>query len=116
MSKVKKSDLLQLIKEQADMIVELAGRVEMNKRSIIKLENEREQPKLKQLDQSVFDGLDEKWRFAVIQNNGFALIHTKLPFIAFGGSSWDWKGYSNVIGKGYDTSNWQNSIIERSTE
>ena len=73
-------------------------------------------PQLKQLTQSVFNGLDEKWRFAVIQNNGFALICTKLPFVAFGGSSWDWNGYSDVVGKGYDASNWQNSLIERESK
>src|SRR5690606_34845183 len=28
-------------------------------------------------------------------------------------SSWDWNGYSDVVGKGYDASNWQNSLIER---
>ena len=91
-----------------------ADSIGLNKQAIIMLENKAEtKPQLKQLDQSVFDGLDEKWRFAVIQNNGFALICTKLPFVAFGGSSWDWNGYSDVVGKGYDTSNWQNSLIER---
>ena len=74
------------------------------------------QPQLKQLDHSIFNGLHEKWRFAVIQNNGFALICTKLPFVAFGGSSWDWNGYSDVVGKGYDASNWQESLIERESK
>ena len=35
MSKIKKADLLQLVQEQADMVVELARMVKMNKLSII---------------------------------------------------------------------------------
>ena len=104
MSKIKKSELLDIVREQGSAITNLLQRVTL-----------LEKPQPKQLDQSVFNGLDEKWRFAVIQNNGFALICTKLPFVAFGGSSWDWNGYSDVVGKGYDASNWQNSLIERDT-
>ena len=104
MSKIKKSELLDIVREQGSAITNLLQRVTL-----------LEKPQLKQLDQSIFNGLHEKWRFAVIQNNGFALICTKLPFIAFGGSSWDWNGYSDVVGKGYDASNWQNSLIERDT-
>ena len=112
--KIKKSDLLNMIQEQSHVIANLIRQVNCHHEDIIRLEGVIEpEPQLKQLDQSIFNGLDEKWRFAVIQNNGFALICTKLPFIAFGGSSWDWNGYSDVVGKGYDASNWQNSLIER---
>lgn len=101
-------------------IIKMKKELRELKQSVLRLEkltDEKllDEPQPKQLDQSVFNGLDEKWRFAVIQNNGFALICTKLPFVAFGGSSWDWNGYSDVVGKGYDASNWQNSLIERDT-
>lgn len=79
---------------------------------------EREQPKLKQLDQSVFDGLDEKWRFAAVDADGKAHVcnlhvkphHEKGEF---------WRGCTfpplelELIGEGYDTNDWQNSLIER---
>lgn len=73
----------------------------------------KQEPKLKQLDQSVFDGLDAKWRFAVMQSNGYVIVCNQKPFLAFGGSSWDWNGHNIGIGGGYDTSDWQNSLIER---
>ena len=115
MSKIKKADLLQLVQEQADMVVELAGMVKMNKLSIIKLENEREQPKPKQLDQSIFDRLDEKWRFAAVDNDGRAYAFMRKPeidetnpcFIDGDATRCKWAG------EGYDASNWQNSLIER---
>lgn len=75
-----------------------------------------EEPKLKQLDQSVFDGLDAKWRFAAVPADGRALYFSKRPhdsnditghFIFIG----DYK--AGLCGEGYDTSNWQNSLIER---
>lgn len=58
MSKIEKADLLQLIQEQADMIVELSGMVKMNKLSIIKLENEREQDSLIERDKVELTGSD----------------------------------------------------------
>ena len=86
MSKIKKADLLQLVQEQADMIVELSGMVKMNKLSIIKLENEREQKKLKQLDQSIFDGLDEQWQWAAFSNDGCRHVYLEKPRC---GSYWE---------------------------
>lgn len=84
-----------------------------NKQAIIKLENEREQePKLKRLDQSVFDGLDAKWRFAAVDANGDAYAYVDRPVIDMGEG--DFGGHYNIlIGTGYDASNWQNSLIER---
>ena len=82
-----------------------------NKQAIIKLENEREQPKLKQLDQSNFDGLDEKWRFAARCLSGKAIATESEPRIILNG--YYCEGGYLLIGEGYDTSNWQNSLIER---
>ena len=75
-------------------------------------------PKLKQLDQSVFDGLDEKWRFAAVDANGKAHrcnLHVK-PHHERGEF---WRGCTfpplefELIGEGYDASNWEESLIER---
>lgn len=115
MSKIKKADLLQLMQEQADMIADLSGIVEMNKLSIIKLENELEQSKLKKLTQSVFDGLDAKWRFAAVDGDGSAYAFMRKPemdkedpcFVDIDANKYRW------IGENYDTTNWQNSLIER---
>ena len=86
-----------------------------NKQAIIKLENEREKPHLKQLDQSVFDGLDEKWRFAAVDECSEAYIYVSEPRAGtayfVGGSGTDYR----LFGQGYDTSNWQNSLIKRET-
>ena len=84
-----------------------------NKQAIIKLENEREQPKLKQLDQSNFDGLDEKWRFAARCLSGKAIATESEPRIILNG--YYCEGGYLLIGEGYDTTNWQNSLIERET-
>ena len=72
-------------------------------------------PQLKQLDQSIFNGLDEKWRFAAVDRCGEAWYSTHktqptasgahLPPIGLA-DSMQAKGY-------YDASNWQNSLIER---
>lgn len=73
------------------------------------------EPQLKQLDQSVFDGLDEKWRFAAVDDDGRAYYFMKKPVIDqddpcfIDGSTTRCKW----IGEGYDASNWQNSLIER---
>ena len=115
MSKIKKSDLLQLLQEQADMVVELVGMVEKNKQSIIQLENEREKPQLKQLDQSVFDGLDSDYMFAAIDGcTGRAYAYEQKPHIPVGRDYWCiGDGMQSPIAYDYDTSNWQNSLIER---
>jgi len=74
-------------------------------------------PQPKQLDQSVFNGLDEKWRFAAVDGNkGFPIVYEFEPYAFESG-----KYYSNHHGlykdlthlTGYDASNWQNSLIER---
>ena len=92
-----------------------ADSIGLNKQAIIMLENKAEpEPQLKQLDQSVFDGLDEKWRFAAVNVSG-ALILSTHPIEAMSGSWVRNRNLGKLInyGLGYDTSNWQNSLIER---
>lgn len=77
------------------------------------------EPKLKQLDQSIFDGQDEEWRFAAIVADGRALYFNKKPC-----GSDDITGHfvfkgdyeASFCGTGYDTSNWRKSLIERESE
>lgn len=75
------------------------------------------EPKLKQLDQSVFDGLDTKWRFAAVDADGVASYYNGMPdlrddeFVY-----WDVKNgatQSQRLSGKFDTTNWQNSLIER---
>ena len=74
---------------------------------------EPSEPKPKQLDQSVFDGLDAKWRFAAVVADGRAFVFDTKPDLM--SCEWDVCLYKTCrfIDHGYDTSNWQNSLIER---
>lgn len=70
------------------------------------------EPKLKQLDQSVFDGLDEKWRFAAVNADGFAGLFKDQPYVI----KKEWAASCTLhqnLGDNFDTTNWQNSLIER---
>lgn len=76
-----------------------------------------EEPKLKQLDQSVFDGVDAKWRFAAVDESGKAFVYDGEPesrgFVF--GLSEEQDGANDYcgLGDGYDTTDWQHSLIER---
>lgn len=74
-------------------------------------------PQLKQLDQSVFNGLDEKWRFAAVDGcTGRAYVYEQKPHFFHGKDYWRiHEGLQRIIGHDYDASNWQNSLIERDT-
>lgn len=106
MSKIKKSELLDIVREQGSAIINLLQRVTF-------LEN----PHLKHLDQSVFDELDERWKFAAVDEDGDAWRYREKPIIDNGDDSWS---PSNtvplLIGNGYDTSNWKTSLIERESK
>lgn len=70
-------------------------------------------PKLKQLDQSVFDGEPEQIKWAMVTSEGAVLKLEFKPVIKDG--LWYWIGgcrQHSLIGQ-YDASNWQNSLIER---
>lgn len=74
-------------------------------------------PQLKQLDQSVFDGLDDDIICAVVKSNGEGMAANKAPFLTLGGEFWGTNMSARLVhlGGGYDASNWQNSLIERDT-
>lgn len=74
-------------------------------------------PQLKQLDQSIFDGLDEKWRFAAVDKDGsaFAFVISPDRHGTFWGNRSSTSFQRLSKSKVFDTSNWQNSLIERDT-
>lgn len=74
---------------------------------------EQAEPKLKKLDQSVFDGLDEDIVFAAVDADGRAFVFDTKPDLM--SCEWDVRLYKTCrfIEHGYDTTNWQNSLIER---
>ena len=75
------------------------------------------EPQPKQLDQSVFDGQDENRRFFAIDENGEGWFYRGRPEIAFQGKRWLEPNHTPVkLADGYDTANWQNSLIERESK
>ena len=95
-----------------------AESIGLNKQAIIILENKaKPDPQLKQLDQSVFNGLDEKWRFAAVDSNSEASVFDGEPELRpmLFGLSDELDGAKDflVLSERYDTSNWKNSLIER---
>lgn len=72
-----------------------------------------ERPK-KPLTQAVFDGLPPEYRWAAISSDGRAHAHKCAPKGATAAYWWCVRGCAAyLIGEGYDTTNWQNSLIER---
>lgn len=68
----------------------------------------------KRLTQAVFDGLPIEYRWAAISSDGRAHAHKCTPKGATEASWWCVRGCAvYLIGDGCDTTNWQNSLIER---
>lgn len=101
-------------------IIKMKKELRELKQSVLRLEkltDEKllDEPQPKQLDQSVFNGLDEKWQFAAVDKCGEVWYSTHKTQPSVSGThlspepnadSMQAKGY-------YDASNWQNSLIER---
>lgn len=107
---MKNKEKIQILENRLNIHSKLLNKI------ITKLELDNEQEELKQLDQSVFDGLDSKWMYAAVDEVGTLKAFTYEPklavsrtgFILLIGSTMD-------IGTGYDASNWRDSLIERET-
>ena len=71
-------------------------------------------PRHKTLTQAVFDGLPSEYRWAAVDSEGRAYAHKCTPK---GATAAYWlcvRGCAAyLIGEGYDTTDWQNSLIER---
>lgn len=117
MSKITKKQLHNGWHSHDTEIIKMKKELRELKQSVLRLEKLTDEklldkPQLKQVDQSVFDGLDEKWRFASVDKGGAVWVYSGKPDYGY----WFVKEPVGMsIGRGYDTSNWQNSLIERST-
>lgn len=75
------------------------------------------EPQFKQLDQSVFDGAYKIWRFASVDADGAGFRFAERPEL----TDCFWRNvncsrFDRLSQSGtYDTSDWQNSLIERDT-
>lgn len=101
-----------------DVLDSLNADVLHNKQAIIKLENEREKPQLKQLDQSAFDHpyVVDRFKYVALNADGQAMFFESKPVISNCLDIWVvHTGSVMPMLKGYDASNWQTSLIERET-
>ena len=72
---------------------------------------------MKQLDQSVFKEWADCWKFLAIDEDGDAWRYREKPEIDSSDKRWlPSNTVPLLIGKGYDASNWQNSLIERDSK
>lgn len=106
-------------------IIKIKKELRELKQSVLRLEkltDEKllDEPQLKQLDQSVFDGLDEKWKSAATNTDGKAYLHNmSKSMMYFNHSSYGWcsKDYDahemQLIGDGFDPSGFAVGFIER---
>lgn len=70
-----------------------------------------------QLDQSIFDGLDEIWKFVAVDANGDAYLFGTCPEKDLEMQQWDihyTQDCSGIDGT-FDSTDWKNSLIERDT-
>ena len=113
--KIKKSDLLNMIQEQNDVIAKLIRQVNCHHKDIIRIEGIVEpEPQLKQLDQSVFNNMHERWKFAAVDQNAETNFFEEKPVISSCGNYWvNESGAFKRSVLHFDNSNWQNSLIER---
>lgn len=112
MSKVTKKELRQLCIDNEKAIARLE--------SILKENGIERQPQLKQLDHSVFEGVFNWVKSAAVNPNGSAYLFSvgKDDFYNISekhGFQITGRHKCQCIGLGYDTTNWQNSLIERNT-
>ncbi|WP_286707946.1 hypothetical protein [Psychrobacter sp. UBA2514] len=71
-------------------------------------------PKLKQLDQSVFDGQPKEWRFLAVDFDGETNFFESTPKVSnIDGRWYNQVGAMKLCSLKFDTTNWQNSLIER---
>lgn len=109
---MKNKEKIQLLESRLNSHSQLLEKI------IYKLEIDNK-PQLKQLDQSVFKNMHKRWKFAAVDKNGSAYWFNKEVISYRGGFCYEGKDHNefkfSLIGKGYDASNWQTSLIERET-
>lgn len=104
---MKNKEKIQILENRLNIQSKLLDKI-LNK---LELDNELQ---LKQLDQSVFNGLEDMWLYAATDKNGSTWVFSHKP----DRDSNFWyvdKPVGREIGEGYDTTNWQTSLIKRET-
>lgn len=95
-------------------------RLSMLERKVDQLEkllSVKDKPVLNQLDQSVFIGLDSKWKYAAIDENGKTHLYEDIPKICDSSNLWvNTSGSFKLFSKKFITTNWQESLIKREAE
>ena len=108
-----------MIQEQNDVIAKLIRQVNCHHKDIIRIEGIVEpEPQLKQLDQSAFDHpyATDRFKYVALNADGQAVFFESKPVISNCLDIWVvHTGSVMPMLKGYNTSNWQNSLIERDT-
>ena len=85
---------------------------------IDKLGDEPSEPKLKQLDQSVFNHpyVDDRFNYVALNADGQSIFFEQKPSVSVNLDIWVATGGSILpMLKGCDATDWQNSLIERDT-
>ena len=109
MSKVTKNERIHALEQQVKFLID--GYKILSQHVDFTFEYE---PKLKQLDQSVFDGTSNDKRFFAVDEDGKGWFYRDRPSISGGGRRWMEPDYTpTCAGTDYDASNWKNSLIER---
>ena len=110
MNKVKRKEMVESINDHEERVFKIEKALEQHG---IKWTDE---PKLKQLDQSVFDHeyVTDHFKYAALNSNGQSIFFSDKPKYDLGLGIWySTAGSTMPMLKGYDTTNWQNSLIER---
>lgn len=109
---MKNKERIQILEDRLNIQSKLLDKI------LTKLELDND-PQLKQLDQSVFNNMYKRWKFAAVDKNGNAYWFNKEVFPYMGSFCYEGSDYKefkfSLIGKGYDASNWQTSLIKRET-
>jgi hypothetical protein len=90
--------------------------VKLNSNVAVLASMDFEEPQPKVLDQSIFNGLDEKWRFAAVDKCGEVWACTDKVFSTRDGVHLPSNNQDTLLVGQYDASNWQNSLIERESK
>ena len=113
---MKNKEKIQLLEHRLNTHSELLERIT----SKLDFDDNEAQPK--NLDQSVFNGLDSKWKYAAVDEDGSVNVfdvliypHGKYNVFMFADDYANSDDNSLWIGGGYDASNWQASLIKRET-
>ena len=115
MSKTTKKQLQRDINNLATELTNL--KIELLEKKVI---SDEPKPQLKQLDQSIFEGVFDWVKSAAVNPDGSAYLFSvgKDDFYNISdkyGFQITGRDKCKCIGLGYDASNWQNSLIERDT-